>query len=75
MEQCESGIDFSVALPDEFSDDKMLYREAFSMGCRTSKPVYDMFYLILARRNNGYLMTLDKGLADTAANNSVRVVK
>jgi len=74
MEQCEIAVEHSIALPDEFSNDKDLFREAFSIGCRVGKPIYDMFYLILARRNNGYLMTLDKSLSDVADNNSVRTV-
>ncbi len=74
MEQCEDAIELSIALPDEYSNDKELFREAFSMGCRVGQPVYDMFYLVLARRNNGYLMTLDKALTDIAKNNSIRMV-
>ncbi len=74
MEQCENAIDFSMSLPDEYSDDKSLYREAFSLGCLVGKPVYDMFYLVLARHNNGYLMTLDKTLIDIARNNSIRII-
>ena len=74
MEQCENGIEFSLNLIDEYSDDKLLYKEAFSLSCVESKPVYDMFYLVLARRNNGYLMTLDKTLIDIARNNSIRFI-
>ena len=74
LEQCEKGIEFSVNLPDEYSDDHTLYKEAFALGCQISKPIYDMFYLVLARRNSGYLMTLDKTLADEAVFNSVRVI-
>jgi predicted nucleic acid-binding protein len=73
-EQCEKGIDFAVNLPDEFSHDKDLYREAFSLACQTGKPIYDMFYLTLTRRNNGRLMTLDKRLSILAAENAIRVI-
>lgn len=55
MEQCEKAISVALNLPDEFSDDRTLYKEAFALGCQIGKPVYDMFYLILARRNNGLL--------------------
>lgn len=74
VEQCEKGIDFCIKLPDEYCDEKTMYKEAFTLGCHAAKPVYDMFYLVLARRNNGYLMTLDKTLVDIADRNSVRTV-
>jgi len=74
VEQCEKGIDFSVRLPDEYCDDKTMYKEAFALGCQTGKPVYDMFYVVLARRNNGHLMTLDKTLTAIADGNAVRTI-
>lgn len=74
VEQCEKGIDFSVRLPDEYSDDKTMYREAFMLGCQTEKPVYDMFYIVLARRNNGHLMSLDRTLVDIASQVSVKTI-
>ena len=74
MEQCEKGVDFSVHLPDEYCDEKTMYKEAFTLGCQTGKSVYDMFYVVLARRNNGYLITLDRTLADIAKEESVRIL-
>ena len=74
MEQCEKGIEFSLQLPDEFSDDKILYKEAFALACQTKQPAYDMFYLVLARRNNSYLMTLDKKLSAIAEQASIRII-
>jgi predicted nucleic acid-binding protein len=74
LEQCEKAIEYALDLPDEYCDDRTLYREAFSLGCKVSKPVYDMFYLVLARRYNGYLLTLDKTLANEAKKQSVRVL-
>jgi len=74
LEQCEKAIEYAVDLPDEYCDDRALYREAFSLGCKVGKPVYDMFYLVLARRNNGYLLTLDKSLATEAKKQSLRVI-
>jgi predicted nucleic acid-binding protein len=74
LEQCEKALEYAINLPDEYSDDRSLYREAFSLGCTIGKPVYDMFYLVLARRNNGYLLTLDKSLATEAKKQSVRVI-
>ncbi len=74
LDQCEKAIEFAMSLPDEFCDDQKLYKEAFSLSCKVGKPVYDMFYLVLARRNSGYLLTLDKSLATEAKKQSVRVI-
>lgn len=74
LEQCEKAIEYAVDIPDEYCDDRTLYREAFSLGCKVNKPIYDMFYLVLARRNNGYLLTLDKSLAIEAKNHSVKTI-
>ena len=74
LDQCEKAIEFTVGLPDEYCDDRILYKEAFSLGCKVGKPIYDMFYLVLARRNSGYLLTLDKSLATEAKKQSVRVI-
>lgn len=75
IEQCERALELSLAIPDEYCEDKTLVREAFSLGCNSGKPIYDMLYLVLARRNNGYLMTLDKELKKVAKNNLVRVIE
>ncbi len=61
-ETCEQAIETGLALPDTFSDDRELQREAFSMACRGTHSVYDMLYLVLARRHAAYLLTMDKGL-------------
>ena len=71
LEQCEKAVEYAIALPDEYCNDLTLYRESFSLGCLVEKPVYDMFYLVLARRNNGYLITLDKKLMNIAKDNSI----
>jgi predicted nucleic acid-binding protein len=75
LEQCEKAVEYAIALPDEYSNDLTLYRESFSLGCLVGKPVYDMFYLVLARRNNGYLITLDKKLMNIAKDNSIRIIE
>ncbi|MCK4619275.1 MAG: type II toxin-antitoxin system VapC family toxin [Desulfobacterales bacterium] len=75
LEQCEKAVEYAIALPDEYSNDLTLYRESFSLGYLIGKPVYDMFYLVLARRNNGYLITLDKKLMNIAKDNSIRIIE
>jgi predicted nucleic acid-binding protein len=71
---CEQAIDKAVSLPDEFVSERDLYKEAFPLGCLTQKPIYDMFFLVLARRNNAYLMTMDISLKKVAKKNSIRLI-
>ncbi|MDF7826595.1 type II toxin-antitoxin system VapC family toxin [Pontiellaceae bacterium B12227] len=73
MEQAESAMELTLELPDSLADVRELYTEAFAMACRTRHPVYDMLYLVLARRNNALLLTRDKGLIKLAAKHDVRV--
>lgn len=74
IEQCEKAIEQAVALPDEYFDEKTFYKEAFALACLAERPVYDMYFLVLARRNNGFLLTLDKPLQKTAKKNSIRIL-
>jgi predicted nucleic acid-binding protein len=74
LQICEQAIESAVTLPDEFVSEKELYKEAFALGCFTQKPTYDMYFLVLARRHNGYLMTMDRSLKETAKKNSIRLI-
>jgi len=70
--KAEEGIELALKLPDSFADDRELYIEAFSMACITKHSVYDMMYLVLARRNNAVLITKDRRLKTIASNHDVR---
>ena len=70
---CERAISQGLALPDTFSDDRELHREAFAMACLCRRPVYDMLYLVLARRQSATLLTMDSGLKAMAAKHDVVV--
>jgi predicted nucleic acid-binding protein len=70
---CEKGIEQSLALVDDFIEEKDLCREAFKLACNLDHSVYDMLYLIVARRNNGTLLTLDKKLIKAAQKCSIEI--
>ena len=59
---CERDIEQAIALPDEYVNEIELYREAFKLGCTLDHPIYDMLYVVLARRNSARLLTMDKKL-------------
>ncbi len=71
---CEKGIEQAISLPDNFITEQDLYREAFKLACNLNHSVYDMLYLVIARRNNATLLTLDQKLLQTASKCSIEVV-
>lgn len=52
-----------IALVDDFFGLQDLWKEAQGEGVRSAHSVYDLFYAVLARRNDALLMTSDKELA------------
>ena len=66
QDACEKSIEHIIALADEYVSEVELYREAFSLGCMLDHPIYDMVYLVLTRRNNAKLLTMDKKLISAA---------
>jgi len=70
---CEKALEQAIALPDDFINEHDLYREAFKLSCSLNQSVYDMLYLVTARRNNGILLTLDKKLIQAAIKCSVDI--
>ena len=71
---CEKNIEQAIGLPDDFVNERELYREAFKLACNVDHSVYDMLYLTVARRNNATLLTMDKKLIKTAQKCSVEVI-
>ena len=44
------------------------------LSCTADHPIYDIVYLVLARRNNAFLLTLDQRLAKLAQKFSLRTM-
>lgn len=72
--RCELALDQAVALPDRFEPAGALYLEAFTLACRHLHPVYDAMYLVLARRNNAIILTMDRRLVALAEKLEIEVV-
>jgi predicted nucleic acid-binding protein len=64
-------LDRSTRIPDESVPTDTLYRDAFIAAVAEKHPVYDLFYLILARREDATLLTLDKDLRRLAKKHGV----
>ncbi len=74
-EQGDRVLERAVGLVDQFEPGLALYREAYALSVDHLHPVYDAFYLILARRHNGVLATLDRRLADLASKLRIRITQ
>lgn len=60
--QAAERVDMALALADEFVPLEENAAESFAEAVRLEHPVYDMFYVTLARRNAATLFTVDKRL-------------
>jgi len=69
LEYIQDGID----LVNTFIDSGEIWQEAFSEGAKNKHPVYDMFYMVTARRNGGILITNDSALARICKKNHIQV--
>ena len=71
---CEEGIEKTIQLVDHLESGTALYREAFDLSCKINLPVYDAFYLVLARRNSATLLSLDEKLNSAANLLDIRIL-
>ena len=71
--ECEKRLEQAIALPDNFINEMDIFHEAFKLSCSSNHSVYDMLYLIIARRKNGTLLTMDNKLIKTANKFSIEV--
>lgn len=74
MARCEQALEHALNLPDRLESSHPLYLEAISLSCRHLHPVYDSLYLVLARRNNARLLTMDRRLAALAEKLEIEVL-
>ena len=73
FQDCENRLEQAISLPDNFINEIDIFHEAFKLSCTLNHSVYDMLYLIIARRNNGTLLTMDKKLIKIAKKLSIEV--
>jgi predicted nucleic acid-binding protein len=73
-EECIQHVEDGIALVDDLFEAKELWKEALSESIKNSRSVYDMYYLILARRNDATVITNDRKLADLCRTAKLEVV-
>jgi predicted nucleic acid-binding protein len=72
-DECVQYIKDGIHYVDKFIDSKELWQEAFSEGIKNNHSIYDMFYMVVTRRNDGILITNDSVLAAICKNNNIQI--
>ena len=62
-DECIQYVEDGINIIDDYIDAKELWKEALGEGIRNKHSIYDMYYAVLARRNDAFLITNDGGLA------------
>lgn len=62
-EDCIQYVEDGIDMIDDFIDGRELWKEALGEGIKNNHSVYDMYYAVLARRNDAVLITNDGLLA------------
>ncbi|MDD3981644.1 MAG: type II toxin-antitoxin system VapC family toxin [Spirochaetales bacterium] len=58
--KAQKRINFCIDLVDDYIDTAPMWREVFAESVKYRHPVYALFYLVLARRQNAILLTNDE---------------
>jgi predicted nucleic acid-binding protein len=72
-DECTQYVDDGINMIDDFFDAQELWKEALSEGIKYNHSIYDMYYAIVARRNDGQLITNDKDLAEIVKKMKIEV--
>ena len=71
-EECVKYIKKGIEFINTFIDSNKIWEEAFTEGINNKHSVYDMMYMVTARKNNGILITNDSDLAAICKKNHVQ---
>ena len=67
-EYCLESLDNALQLIDNLYETKDLVVEAFAESYKRKHPVYDLMYMVLARRTGSLLLTIDGKLKELCIN-------
>jgi predicted nucleic acid-binding protein len=60
--ECKDYVQDGIDLIDDYFESKEIWKEVLGESIKNNHSAYDMFYAILARRNDGVLLTNDSKL-------------
>ena len=61
--ECIQYVEDGIELIDDYFSSKELWKEALGEGIKNTHSIYDMYYAVLARRNDATLITNDSKLS------------
>jgi len=70
--EAHRGLEACLELVDQFVELEPLAAEALDLALLAQRPVYDMYFLVLARRHGATLLTADESLQDLARSMGIR---
>jgi predicted nucleic acid-binding protein len=72
-EDCIQYVQDGIDLVDDFIDARELWKESLAEGIKNNHSIYDMYYSVLARRNDAILITNDGPLANICKKLNIEV--
>jgi predicted nucleic acid-binding protein len=72
--ECVQYVEDGIELIDDFFQSKELWKEALGEGIKNTHSIYDMYYAVLARRNDATLLTNDGKLSMICNKLNIEVV-
>lgn len=72
-EDCIQYVQDGIDMIDDFIDARELWKESLAEGIKNNHSIYDMYYLVLARRNDAILITDDGPLAEICKKLNIEV--
>jgi predicted nucleic acid-binding protein len=72
-EDCIQYVQDGIEMIDDFINAKELWKESLAEGIKNNHSVYDMYYSVLARRNDAVLITNDGPLAEICRKLNIKV--
>jgi len=67
-EECLQYIEDGIELIDDFFSEKEMWKEVLGESIKNKHSAYDLFYAVLARRNDAALVSNDKELLNISNN-------
>jgi predicted nucleic acid-binding protein len=74
LDDALARFDEALALPDSLVPDRTLAVEALAEAATRHHPVYDLLYVVLARRHGARVLTRDGRLSNLAAKMGIAVL-
>ena|SRR6056297_2026705 len=68
-------IQYLYEMVDHFIEANSIFEEALPFSCKINHSAYDAMYLVVSRRKNSKLVTLDKKLIETAKKTDIPVLE